>query len=283
MIFIKNKITFFLFVILTLQLGCDCGPKLSKEDQAARNDDSSSVTDIKLEEVILFPDSQLGQKLNYHMKVLSLPTETIEEADQLYDKSLIELRKHPDEVIKLLSEAYKNIEENRYFDRWSLVKTLGDLQITEAYSVLSTIAKSTIPGEKLKDLHHFSTQEEEQIIRLRAVEGLAALAKQGHKWAEEDLLTLALNTDSLFLAIRKRAIKGYLSAGKDIDTRIEFLKSKLPKEVHGVITLETTPPEVFQDRVKALAHISKDRTTEDAVEEQLPKDHTPKLNDKKEK
>ena len=269
----KCKIIFFLpILILTLLVSCT---KLSKEDEVARQDDNSQINGEQNEEIDLFPDTQLGKKLDHHMRVLTLPTERIEEADQLYNESIIELRKNPNDVVNLLKEAYTKIEENRYFDRWGLVKTMADLKVNESFPVLQSILRSKIPEEKLADLHHFSTQEEEQIIRLQAVEGLTFLASQNNKEAEQELLRIVLMPDYPYYAIKKRAIKGYLKAGKDLNTRIRFLKSKLPEELYGIITLEVTPIEVFQERVKDLATITSEQTNEDQTEEQLEEEGSP--------
>jgi hypothetical protein len=273
----KCRIIFFLLLVVAAVglTGCEATRDLSEEDRLARKDDKGADTGKKPEEGELFPDTPIGQKLRNHMNVLTLPAETLEEADSRYAKSLGELRKDPKEVIKLLAEAYRNIEENRYFERWGLVKTLGDLRNDEAYTTLSSIAKSAIPVEKSEDLHHFSTQEEEQIIRLPAVEGLAALASQGHKAAERDLLNLAVEPLYPYFAVKKRAIKGYLKAGRDTKARIRFLKSKLPLDLHEIVTLEVTSPEEFQAKVRELTSVSPDETTKDTAEEQLPKEPAP--------
>ena len=66
-----------------------------------------------------------------------------------------------------------------------------------------------------------------------------------------------------------------MKAGKDLNTRIRFLKSKLPEELYGIITLEVTPIEVFQERVKDLATITSEQTNEDQTEEQLEEEGSP--------
>lgn len=273
----KYRIIFFLLLVVAAVglIGCEATQDLSEEDRLARKDDKGADPGKKPEEGELFPDTPMGQELRNHMKVLLLPAETLEEADGRYAKSVGELRRNPKEVIELLTEAYRNIEENRYFERWGLVKTLGDLQDDEAYATLSSIAKSPIPIEKSEDLHHFSTQEEEQMIRLRAVEGLVGLASQGHEAAEQDLLNLAVDPLYPYFSVKKRAIKGYLQAGRDTETRIKLLKSKLPVDLHDIVTLEVTSPEDFQAKVRELTSVSPEETTTDAAEEQLPTEPAP--------
>jgi len=251
-------------------------PTLSEEDQQARIDDKSMDQGTPPQDVEVFPDTELGQKLKQHIRIIALPAENMAEADENYSKSLVELRKTPAEAVKLLDEAYQKIEDRHYFNRWAMVNTLGDLAHAEAYKSLTSIAHTAIPAEKSGDLHHFSSQEEEIIIRVRAVEGLATLAKQGNKDADQTLLDLALNSP-LNSAIQLRAIKGYLNAGRDTDVRVKTLTRKLDKSLHDVITAQVTPPEEFAKRVEELTSVSPEKTNLDASEEKLPVSDVPRL------
>jgi hypothetical protein len=162
--------------------------ELSEEDRLARQDDKANDNQSQPQDVELFPDTPTGKQLRAHMMVLAIPAPTMKEADSKYMASVVELKKNPGEAVKLVHAAYKKIDDQHYFNRWGLVKTLGDLESTKASQPLADIATSTIPPEKSSDLHHFSTQEEELIIRIRAVEGLAVLAQRGDKYAQDVVL-----------------------------------------------------------------------------------------------
>lgn len=251
------------------------GTDLPEEDRRARVDDNGADKNVPPQEVELFPDTKLGLKLREHMLALALPAEMPEDADRRYTESLAELRKSPQEVVKLLAGAYRKIEPTRYFERWCLAKTLADLEAPAAYETLPSIARTPLPPERNKDPHHFSTQEEEVIIRLRAVDGLALLAAQGHEAAKADLLSLAIKPSYPNRAIQTRAIKGYLRSGSDYEARAKLLRGQLPKEMHSIVTIDVTPQKEFEARVSELASIAKENTTGDAAEERLPDTEAP--------
>ena len=261
------SIVVFLGVGSALVAACHRGPELSEEDLRARQDDTAAARNTPQVETELFPDTEAGRMLREHMMILALPTESPDEADRRYARSITELRKNPKEVLDLLTSAYRRIEPFRYYDRWALVKTLADLGLPGAYESLGAIARAPLPPEQNKDVHHFSTQEDEVMIRLRAVDGLGRLAASGHKAADANLLALATDRANPNLAIQARAIKAYLRAGRDYDARARLLKSRLPPDRHGVITLQVTPQVEFDRRVSALARVSDSSTTQDAAEE----------------
>lgn len=251
------------------------GGELSEEDRLAREDDKADKPKEPPAESELFPDTELGRKLRHHMEVLALPAETLEEADRRYQESLREIRKHHREAAELLAQAYEKAPADWYFDRWALVKALADLESGHAYQVLSTLAASKVPAEASENRHYYSTQEQEVMIRLRAVDGLRDLAAQGHEGADQDLLRIAADPATPG-AVKGHAIKGYLGAGKDTAERAKTLRGRLPRELHELITLEATPPDVFHRRVKAqLARLSEEKTSEDAQEEKLPEEKAP--------
>lgn len=276
----KQGIIVIVVVLILLYIffgrGNDPTQDLSEEDKKARVADTAQDKATPPQDVAVFPDTPLGQQLKQHIQIIALPAEKMEEADANYNTSITELRKTPAEAIALLDEAYTKIDARHYFNRWAMVKTLGDLEHADAFKSLAHIARSVVPEEKSENLHLFSTQEEETIIRIRAVEGLALLARQGNKDADQVLLELALNAP-MNSATQLRAIKAYLNAGKDTDERSKTLTGKLDKSLHDVITTQVTAPEEFAKRVGALTNVSMDKTTEDANEEKLPKSDLPRL------
>lgn len=259
----------------TVVASCKTGTDTSQEDQAARVDDHGADKGEPPKYVELFPDTDLGRRLRDHMIALAMPAEMPAEADRRYAESLEGLRRSPTEVADLLTAAYREIEPTRYYERWGLAKTLADLQAPAAYDTLAQIARAPLPPERNEDLHHFSTREEEVIIRLRALEGLALLAAQGHKAADADLLSLAIDRPDSNSAIQTRAIKAYLRAGPDYEARAKLLRGRLPKRMHGIVTLDVTPQKDFEARVRELASVAKEDTARDAAEERLPDAEAP--------
>jgi hypothetical protein len=276
----RHQIRFLLILLCVGFAGatvtsCKRATQLSEEDRLARVDDKGADKSETPRDNEIFPATEFGLKLKAHMLIMALPTEMPEEADRRYSESLAELRKSQAEVVQLLTGGYNKIEATRYFERWGLTKTLADLNATEAYETLVSIARAPLPPELNKDLHHFSTQEEEVMIRLRAIEGLTALATQGHEKAGADLLALAIEPKYQNRAVQTRAIKGYLRAGQDHEARAKLLQDRLPKEMHGVVTLNVTPQKEFETQVNGLASIAEEKTTRDKTEEGLPEEGAP--------
>jgi cbb3-type cytochrome oxidase subunit 3 len=232
----------------------------NEEDRIALQQDSAASDNSQPQDPIVFPNTPVGNLLQNHMMVLAMPAETIEEADAKLAASLAELKKNKEEAVSLLADAYKKTEARHYFNRWGLVKTLGDLESNTATKHLTDIALAPIPQETSKDLHHFSTQEEEVIIKVRAIEGLGTLAKAGDRTADAVLLRLALDSTNKNTAIQLRAIKAYLRAGKDTNERAKLLTSRLDKSMHDIITTAVTAPEEFTQKMETIKQLSADST-----------------------
>jgi len=244
----------------------DRADKLSDEDQLALAQDSGQAGAPAPQDSVVFPDTPVGNQLRDHMMVVALPAETIEEADAKYNSSLGELKKNMQEAISLLNDAYEKTDARHYFNRWGIVKTLGDLQNAYATGPLAKIALSQIPQETSKDLHHFSSQEEEVVIRIRAIEGLGLIAKSGDKAADETLLRIALDSANQNSAMQLRAIKAYLRAGKNTDERIRSLKSRLNTNMHDVITIAVTNPDEFVKNMESIKKLSEEKTKSESFD-----------------
>lgn len=163
-----------------------------------------------------------------------------EGAEERYQASLEELRKNPEESIRILKDVYQKVEETQYFERWKLVETMSAIQDEAALAPLSEIAVTPIPPEKYERVEHApSSTAQESNIRVTALDGLAYLARDGHEEAEGVLLQSSRdNTD---VTVRRRAIRGYLAAGDNYEERATKLKSIVPEEQHNLIHLDVTP------------------------------------------
>ncbi len=251
--------------------------KLSEEERVALIEDSAISNDSQPNDINVFPNTPIGIQLSNHMMILALPAETMEEADAKYNASLSELKKNPVEVVVLLNKAYKKTEVKHYFNRWAIVKTLGDLESIQTIKPLSDIIFSEIPPETSMDLHHFSTQEEEVIIRIRAIEGLGMLSKRGDSTATRILLQLALDSTIKNSALRLRSIKAYLRGGRNTDERVQLLKSRLDKSLFGIITVSTTEPEEFIKKMEGTKKLSDENTKKEDVDRPSTPTTAPKI------
>ena len=199
--------------------GCDSQPDSAEETEISEEQD--------------FPDTKVGRLLSKHMDA-ALGTGTDVEAQ--YQRSLTALRSQPDEVITLLGVTYNKIDESRYFRRWLMVETLRELHSDSALMLLSDIADQPIPDEKWTDDEAFS-QDKEISIRTTAIAGIADLAGRGNEDANTRLTRFFKHRNP---SIRRVAVIGYLGAGEDYETRVDFLKRALPEEDHQFITLKAT-------------------------------------------
>jgi hypothetical protein len=250
---------------------------LSEEDRLALVEDSAAGNNVQPHDSIVFPNTVLGKQLQNHMMILALPAETLEEADARYDSSLAELKKNAVEAVTLLTEAYKKTEARHYYNRWGLVKTLGDIGNNTAAPPLQAIVLAKLPAETSQDLHHFSTQEEEIIIKIRAIEGLGMLAKNGDQVSDRVLLQLALDSTQTNSALQLRAIKAYLRAGKDTGEREKLLKSRLDKKLHDIITTAVTRQEEFMSKMEDIKKLSTQTTNKEKTERPSTKTEAPRM------
>lgn len=262
-----------LIVLMAVMLSCGCatttGVQLSAEDQQARKDDQGEINDQTIDDIKLFPDTALGRQLQAHLELMSSPSEYPANADQKLNASLKDLAKYPGKTVKLLSNAYQSAPEEWYFERWMIIKTLGDIQHDKALKTLYKISTSRIAAEKSVDQHHFSSQEEELILRIRGVEGLAQLAASGHKKAQRSLYNMAQNQDLAFV-LRKRAVKGYLRSLPE--RKQEAAKQRLynlPSNLHPYITTNNTSQAEFGQRANQLINQNSEITNQDPQEERL--------------
>lgn len=191
----------------------------------------------------IFPTGAQGDLLRTHMKLMTGvgtdPEQQYQDAEKAYQNSLRELRGSAIKITPLLADAYSRAEERDYFQRWALIETMRELQSEATVSILSKIATSSIPPERVRDDPERSSVDEELRIRVTAVEALGPLSKT-NAIATRTLLSL---TKSPYLGIKRSAIRGYLAAAsspKEQRKRAEKLKASLPKNQYRLITLETT-------------------------------------------
>lgn len=200
----------------------------------------------------LFPDTVAGQRLREHWRAVMTPAEHLADAERAEAETLAEVRKHAAESVQILRDTYDELGEHPYNQRWAVVVTLGRLATPESYEPLQEIALSQIPAEQSSDLHHYSTQGEEAMIRMAAVEGLSTLARTGNTRAEADLLGIAQSAAPP--SVRVMAIQGYVAAGPDTDARRESVKSKVDESLQWAATESATSAAELDAELARLGH-----------------------------
>ena len=169
------------------------------------------------------------------------------DAQQNYDKSLGEMRNKAAVIAPILFQSYKRLQTAQYFDRWLMVETMRELKHSATFNALRDIALAPLPGELWTDDDERFSVDKEAHIRVTAVDGLAALARNGNLQA---LHTLKILLDDKDLTIRRSAIRGYLAGGK-YEQQSAFLLKHLSESDHWLVTLDTTQlKSVPQPKVK---------------------------------
>jgi len=189
-----------------------------------------------------------------------------DDAEALYQAALEALRKQSKRVVAIVAAEYKELPEDQYVDRWSLVHLLAELKDSSSLPVLDEILSSQIPPERSKHLHSFSTVGEEIIIRTAAVEAVTRIANKNKK-ALEVLLKHAQHKN---FSIKRASIQGYLEQG-DKDAR-EVLAKALPKKEHYILDIRRIDVREAPQAEGGLFLASRDR-------DELP---PPRLSDKRE-
>jgi hypothetical protein len=165
-------------------------------------------------------------------------------ADEIYQKSLEKLKKNNNTATSILIVQYENLKTKRYSKRQQIIETIRSLHADNSINFLKDIALSILPPEESLDIHHSSTQLEEGIIRLTAVEGLGYFAKAGNKEIQDTLIELA-RSDKTPLPIKRQAIREYLFSSKknELGSNKQYLKQIIDPNQHFLITEKIDTPE----------------------------------------
>ena len=148
-----------------------------------------------------------------------------DDAEERYQNALRQACEDPDALLVEVARALGDCSERDYALRWSLVYTAGQLKNPASLPLLKTVVTTPIPPERSRDPHSFSTVAEDTALRTTAVEGVAALARDGDEQATRALLGF-LDIDSI--SIRRSAVQGLLAAPNADDLRDEIVDC-LPK------------------------------------------------------
>jgi hypothetical protein len=153
------------------------------------------------------------------------------------------LRANDDDVVEMLADAYDDAPEDALQWRWALVQTLAALETNLALDALEEIAFSPAPSANPPTSQHLTLtgSDQELLIRGRAAEGIARLAKAGNSTADALLLDCAENCSIL---AQMYSITGYLATGNRA-ARVVQVKAVLPVHLHYLtLPIEDDIPEV---------------------------------------
>jgi hypothetical protein len=143
--------------------------------------------------------------------------------------SLARLRNRAADFTKAARAMYGEARPNDYLHRWGLVHTMGELGTPAAIDALAEIATAPLPAATVAGNHETSPDEEEAMIRMRAVAGLGRLAGSGDRSARAALERCAGAQDR---AVRATAVFEWIAAaraqGEDDGRAKAQMKALLP-------------------------------------------------------
>jgi HEAT repeat protein len=111
-------------------------------------------------------------------------------AEAAYHDALGTLRSQPSAEVKDLAwRTLRELPEEAYLERWSLVQVLTDIKREELAEVFQDVIATPIPPERSSQADYkSSTRGREVIIRTTAIDGLARLAAEGSAEAVDSLV-----------------------------------------------------------------------------------------------
>lgn len=192
--------------------------------------------EVQTTDPIHFPETPEGVAVVNHINaVYSVGPD----AEANYQASLNVLRSKMKETVNILSTAYNESDKRFYGDRWVLVQTLADLRGTEALDSLTKIANEELPERTTLYDHEISPYEEETVIKITALRGLANLSIQDDNAAK----TLATFFNHKDANIRLQAMNLLAQAIREAnEERRRTLLQLLPKDYVFVPDLSNIQP-----------------------------------------
>jgi hypothetical protein len=204
------------------------------EDYRKEQDTPSMDDSLKLNESHSNPvsESPAGKLLRNFVSTMNAYGE---DAQETYDRALEMMRKHAEEVVIEIAQAYGHCHKNDYPYRWALVHAAAELRHPATLSFLVNLVNTPIPPERSKDPHSFSTVAEETILRTTAVEGVEYLLEGKEIEKAHDMLFEFLKQPSL--SIRRAAVQALINSesGKKDRKRIAEM---LPKDQRFLLEIE---------------------------------------------
>ena len=257
----NKRIILFIFLVLSLfakkyssKSISEAKPKkteFSRREQVVKLEKKNNLNQTKKTEKETQPPlktiSFFKKKIQKHLSVMHIIGEN---SEKNYQESLDELKKNKETVSDILYREYRNAKESNYLKRQQLIETIRALKAKSSIPMLTEVALEKLPEEKSKDLHHGSTQLEEGIIRLTAIEGLGYFAKNNNPETLDTLMEIIKDKESP-LPLKRQAVREYLLSNpvpSALESNKATIKEFLNPEIHFIVTEKIdTPEELLPD------------------------------------
>jgi hypothetical protein len=140
-------------------------------------------------------------------------------AETAYQDALDALRAQPPaEVRQMVTEVGRELPEEAYLERWSLVQLMADVNHADLLEFFEDVIRTPIPPERSSEADYKSTTRgREVIIRTTAVDGLERLAAEGSSRAVDVLLDHVAHDNS---TVRTACIVALQELGGDAAERV---------------------------------------------------------------
>jgi len=229
---------------------------IEKEARHDRNKHVHSKTPKQKKELVatdsfnsmgVFDDSPIGNQLDVHLNLLE---DSDFNSQEKVAESLEKMRKNPTPYIKELTRAYSELDRIRFLERYKIVFMLEHINSKEAEPFLLNLASSPMPTDiKPYEGHgQINEPQQENLIRMRAVGGLLAIAKAGSESARSALMDVINNTQDR--TTKSDAIRAYLETSKKLKEDSTYLKQILSKDEQSLVTLEIDDVEEKTAKIK---------------------------------
>lgn len=140
------------------------------------------------------------------------------------DVALAGLRAQGAGAVEVLADEYRDTPADRHQERWLLVHAIGEARHPASVQFFSTLLAQPVPAGDGD--HHYGPDARDRVIKLAAVRGLEALARDGHRPALALLGHLV--TSSPHPSIVREAFVAYAGVqGDEVKARAE-LQPQMP-------------------------------------------------------
>lgn len=190
---------------------------------------------VESRDTLSFPDTPAGHATAAHIETIYA---TGEDATARYEESLAALRELGDEVVPILVTAYDETDGDLYGTRWALLQTLADIRIDAASADLLRIANDPVPDAELAVGDLLNPREEEALLRMTAIQGLAHAAASDRSVAAG----LGKLADHEVLSVSEEALRALQVAHDNAldKTMAEFI-ARLIGDRRLIVELEDQP------------------------------------------
>jgi len=121
-----------------------------------------------------------------------------------YDQTLAALEQQSAAAAELLGDTYRRLDTHEAFRRWLVVHTAAKLSHPACLALFDAVLAEPRAADD-GDLHHGATAEEQGVLRLTALDGIARVAQAGDAEARARLARLTDGPDASLARAARRA------------------------------------------------------------------------------